>query len=50
VDLFDHQMKKIKREELLQTDQKPVRNLKQHEQAKEDAPVKKQSRKAKLHV
>jgi hypothetical protein len=50
VDLFDHQMKKIKREELLQTDQKPVRNLKQREQAKEDAPVKKQSRKAKLHV
>lgn len=50
VDLFDHQMKKIKREELLQTDQKPVRNLKQREQQKEDAPAKKQSRKAKVHV
>src|SRR3954471_7737124 len=44
VDLFDHQMKKIKREELLQTEQKPVRNLKQREQQKEDAPAKKQSR------
>lgn len=49
VDLFDHQMKKIKREELLQTDQKPVKSLKQREQ-KEDAPAKKQSRKAKVHV
>jgi len=50
VDLYDHQMKKIKREELLQTEQKPVRNLKQREQQKEDAPAKKQSRKAKVHV
>lgn len=50
IDLYDHQMKKIKREELLQTDQKPVRNLKQREQQKEDAPAKKQSRKAKVHV
>jgi hypothetical protein len=50
VDLFDHQMKKIKREELLQTEQKPVKNLKQPEQQKEDAPAKKQSRKSKLRV
>ncbi|MEO6549889.1 MAG: hypothetical protein ABIN94_17940 [Ferruginibacter sp.] len=50
VDLFDNQMKKIKREELLQPEQKPVRNLKQREQQKEDAPAKKQSRKAKMHV
>ena len=50
VDLYDHQMKKIKREELLHTEQKPVRNLKQREQQKEDAPAKKQSRKAKVHV
>ena len=50
IDLYDHQMKKIKREELLQTEQKPVRNLKQREQQKEDAPAKKQSRKAKVHV
>ncbi len=50
VDLFDHQMKKIKREELLQTEKKPVRSLKQREQQKEDAPAKKQSRKAKVHV
>jgi hypothetical protein len=50
VDLYDHQMKKIKREELLQVEQKPVRNLKQREQQKEDAPVKKQSRKAKMHA
>jgi len=50
VDLYDHQMKKIKREELLQTEQKPVRNLKQREQQKEDAPAKKQSRKAKMKI
>lgn len=50
VDLFDHQMKKIKRDELLQTDQKPVRNLKQREQQKEDAPAKKHSRKSKVHI
>jgi hypothetical protein len=50
VDLYDHQMKKIKREELLQVEQKPTRNLKQREQQKEDAPAKKQSRKAKVHV
>lgn len=50
VDLYDHQMKKIKREELLATDQKPARNLKQREQQKEDAPAKKQSRKSKVHV
>jgi len=50
VDLYDHQMKKIKREELLHTEQKPVRNLKQREQKKEDAPAKKQSRKAKVHA
>lgn len=50
VDLFDHQMKKIKREELLQTELKPVKNLKQREQQKEDAPAKKQSRKVKVHV
>jgi hypothetical protein len=49
VDLYDHQMKKIKREELLQTDEKPVKNLKQREQ-KEGAPEKKQSRRAKVHV
>ena len=50
IDLYDHQMKKIKREELLQPDQKPVKNLKQREQQKEDAPAKKQSRKSKVHV
>lgn len=49
VDLYDHQMRKIKREELLQSDQRPAKNLKQREQ-KEDAPVKKQSRKAKVHI
>jgi hypothetical protein len=50
VDLYDSQMKKIKREELLQTEQKPAKNLKQREQQKEDAPAKKQSRKTKMHV
>ena len=49
VDLYDHQQKKIKREELLQ-EAKPVRNLKQREQQEEGAPAKKQSRKAKVHV
>lgn len=50
VDLFDHQMKKIKREELLQSEQKPVKKLKEGEEQKADAPAKKQSRKAKMHV
>lgn len=49
VDLYDHQMKKIKREELLQSDHKPIKSLKQREQ-REDAPAKKQSRKAKMHI
>ena len=50
VDLYDHQMKKIKREELLQPEQKNVKSLKQREQKPEDAPAKKPSRKAKVHV
>jgi hypothetical protein len=50
VDLYDQQMRKIKREELLQPEQKPVKSLKQRELQKEDAPAKKQSRKAKVHV
>lgn len=50
VDLYDHQMKRIKREELLQTEQKPTRSLKQDKQQQEEAPAKKQSRKAKVHV
>jgi hypothetical protein len=50
VDLFDHQMKKIKREELLQTEQKPVKKLKQREQSKEELPGKKQPHKTKMKV
>jgi hypothetical protein len=50
VDLYDHQMKKIKREELLQPEQKNVKSLKQREHKPEDAPAKKQSRKSKMHV
>lgn len=50
IDLFDHQMKKIKREELLQPAQTPATTLKQSQQVKEDAPAKKQSRKSKVHV
>jgi len=50
VDLYDHQMKKIKREELLQPEQKATKSLKQREQPKEELPKKKQSRKAKLKV
>ena len=50
INLYDYQMKKIKREELLQPEQKADKSLKQKEQPKEDAPVKKQSRKAKMKV
>ena len=50
VDLYDHQMKKIKREELLQPGQKPTSNQKQTQQQKEELPGKKQSRKSKLTV
>ena len=50
VDLFDQHMKKVKREELLNTGKTPVRSLKQREQQKEDAPAKKQSRKAKVRI
>jgi len=50
IDLFDHQMKKIKREELLKPEQKQTTGKKQSEQQKEDAPAKKQSRKSKMHV
>ncbi|MEB0280714.1 hypothetical protein [Mucilaginibacter sp. 10B2] len=50
VDLYDHQMKKIKREELLKPEQKQTTGKKQGEQQKEHAPAKKQSRKAKVHV
>ena len=50
VDLYDHQMKKIKREEILQPEQKATKSLKQREQPTEELLKKKQSRKAKLKV
>lgn len=50
VDLYDHQMKKIKREELLQPKQNQGNNQKQNAQQKEELPGKKQSRKSKLAV
>jgi len=50
VDLYDHQMKKIKREELLQPKQNQGNNQKQNAQQKEGLPGKKQSRKSKLAV
>ncbi|WP_428329677.1 hypothetical protein [Mucilaginibacter sp.] len=50
VDLYDHQMKKIKREEVLEAAQKPVKNLKEKEQQKEELPAKKQSRKSKMSI
>ena len=50
VDLYDHQMKKIKREELLKPEEKQTTGKKQSEQQKEDAPAKKQSKKSKMHV
>ncbi|WDF78976.1 hypothetical protein PQ469_03020 [Mucilaginibacter sp. KACC 22773] len=40
VDVLDHQMKKIKREELLKPEQKQTTGKKQGEQQKEDAPAK----------
>lgn len=48
VDLYDHQMKKIKREELLKPEQKQTTGKKQSEQHKEDAPAKKKSSKHKV--
>ncbi|MDB4919352.1 hypothetical protein [Mucilaginibacter sp.] len=48
VDLYDHQMKKIKREELLQPEQKQSNSQKQGKQQKEELPAKKQSRKNKM--
>ncbi len=50
VDLYDHQMKKIKREEVLQPSEKPDVKLKQPKQSQKEQPQKKQSRKSKVHV
>lgn len=50
IDLYDHQMKKIKREELLQPEQKQTTGKKKSEQQKEDAPAKKQGNKRKMTV
>jgi len=50
VDVLDQQMKKIKREELLQPEQKKSNNLKKSEQQEEDRPAKKQSKKKTLSV
>ncbi|TWR25470.1 hypothetical protein FPZ42_12790 [Mucilaginibacter achroorhodeus] len=50
VDLFDHQMKKIKREELLGTGTKTAKSLKSPSQSQEESPKKKQSRKSKMSV
>jgi hypothetical protein len=50
VDLYDHQMKKVKREELLKPEQKQTTSKKQSEQQKEDAPAKKQVNKRKMTV
>jgi hypothetical protein len=51
VDVLDHQMKKIKREELLQPEQKQGNNQKQAKQQKEELPEKKhQQRRRKMTV
>jgi hypothetical protein len=50
VNLYDHQMKKIKREELLQPEQKQATSQKQGKQQKEELPVKKQQSKRKISV
>jgi hypothetical protein len=50
VDLYDHQMKKIKREELLQPAQKRSNNQNQRKEQKVELPEKKQSKKRKMTV
>jgi hypothetical protein len=50
VDLYDHQMKKIKREELLQPKQKQTNSQEQSKQQKAALPAKKQSKKSKMSV
>lgn len=50
IDLYDDTMKKIKREALLEPESKTNKKLQQSEQAKEDLPEKKQTRKSKMHV
>lgn len=50
IDLYDNKMKKIKREELLQPQQKNSNDLKNKQQQKEELPAKKQSRKNKMTV
>jgi len=50
IDLYDHQMKKIKREELLKPEQKQSNNQKQGKQQKEELRGKKQSNKRKMAV
>jgi hypothetical protein len=50
IDLYDHQMKKIKREELLQPELKQSNNQKQSKQQKEGLPEKKQRVKRKITV
>jgi len=47
VDLFDHQMKKIKREELIGPDQKQGKDVKQGKDQKEDQTEKKQAKRSK---
>ncbi|RFZ85106.1 hypothetical protein DYU05_05755 [Mucilaginibacter terrenus] len=50
VDLYDQQMKKIKREELLGTNTKASKSLKSTKQSEEEPLKKKQSRKSKMSV
>jgi hypothetical protein len=50
VDLYDHQMKKIKREELLQPEQKETNNQKQGKLQNEELPKKKQASKRKMTI
>lgn len=50
VDLYDHQMKKIKREELLGQGQSVSKSLQKTSQSQEELPQKKQSRKTKMSV
>lgn len=50
IDLYDHQMKKIKREELLGATSKAKKSLKSNTQSPGELPKKKQSRKSKMSV
>lgn len=50
IDLYDQQMKRIKREELLGTSVKATKGLKPRTESQEELPKKKQSRRSKMNI